>query len=200
MTRVITLVMTILVVSASAADAQSWDVSAMAGYTLPAELDQAARGVESTSVAGGINWQIATGRNFNPRWGAELLWGQQFASYNVESGGTTGTLFEMTIMQLQGNLLYSFAPTGSRLQPYVLAGLGSTFFSATDLQSETKFSMGFGGGVKMFVKDAIGIRGQFRYTPTFLNDSDATDFCDPFGFCQSVLGQFEITGGVTFRF
>jgi len=32
-----------------------------------------------------------------------------------------------------------------------------------------------------------------------LNDA-SSDFCDPFGFCQGSLKQFEILGGVVLRF
>jgi len=33
-----------------------------------------------------------------------------------------------------------------------------------------------------------------------LNDEGSGDFCDPFGFCQSWLNQFELGGGLSFRF
>jgi hypothetical protein len=33
-----------------------------------------------------------------------------------------------------------------------------------------------------------------------LNDEDAGRFCDPFGFCQGVLQQIELGGGVVVRF
>jgi hypothetical protein len=36
--------------------------------------------------------------------------------------------------------------------------------------------------------------------PTFLNDRDAADFYDPFGFCQGVLSQIEFAGGLAVRF
>jgi len=35
--------------------------------------------------------------------------------------------------------------------------------------------------------------------PTMLND-ESSDFCDPFGFCQGSLNQFEMTGGLVLRF
>jgi hypothetical protein len=40
----------------------------------------------------------------------------------------------------------------------------------------------------------------FRYKPTMLNDEDAADFCDPFGFCQGTLQQIEFAGGAVVRF
>jgi opacity protein-like surface antigen len=201
MRRIAAFVIAISAVSASVSSAQSsWDLSAMAGYALPVELDHVARGVDSTSIDGGPSWQFAVGRNFNRRWGVEVLWTEQFTGYSVESNGTSGRIFDMSILQLHGNLLYGFGAEGSRLQPYALVGLGSTFFTSPDLQDETKVSMGFGAGLKFFLRKEIGVRGQFRYKSHFLNDAQSTDFCDPFGFCQSTLGQFEFAGGVTFRF
>ena len=200
MMRAVVLVAVFTVACASTVSAQSWDVSAMIGYALPVELDQAARGVDATSIGPGFSWQFAVGRNFGPRWAAEVLWTEQFTSYRLESNGVNGELFKMSIMQLQGDVLYSFGASDAAIRPYALAGLGSTFFKATDLTSETKFAIGFGGGLKWFVRDEIALRGQLRYKTTFLNDSQSTDFCDPFGFCQSTLRQFELAGGVAFRF
>ena len=48
--------------------------------------------------------------------------------------------------------------------------------------------------------NAIGARASIRYTPTLLNDDDAADFCDPFGFCQGALQQIEIAVGAVVRF
>lgn len=201
MNRLVIFVIALIVFGASTAHAQSsWDISVMAGYALPVELDHATRGVDATTIDGGGSWQFAFGRNFNRRWGVEVLWTEQFTGYSVESNGEAGRIFDMSILQLNGNVLYQFGAEGSKLQPYALVGLGSTFFSARDLQDETKMSMGFGAGVKMFIRKELAVRGQFRYKSHFLNDARSTDFCDPFGFCQSTLGQFEFAGGVTFRF
>ena len=200
MSRVSVTAFVISIMFASTANAQTWDISAMAGYALPVELDHATRGVDQTSIGPGPSWQFAVGRNLGPRWGAEVFWTEQFTSYRVESGGTIGELFKISLIQLHGDLLYRFGASGSRLEPFALVGLGSTFFRATDLQNETKFSMGFGAGLKYFLRKEVAVRGQFRYKSTFLNDAQSTDFCDPFGFCQSTLGQFEFAGGVTFRF
>ena len=79
----------------------------------------------------------------------------------------------MTVRQLQGNVLYHFGDADARLRLFVFGGLGATFFSADDLESETKFSFGLGGGVKYFRWDAIGVRAHFRYKPTMLNDEEA---------------------------
>ena len=64
----------------------------------------------------------------------------------------------------------------------------------------TPRAFGLGGGVKYFPWNAIGARASIRYTPTLLNDDDAADFCDPFGFCQGALQQIEIAVGAVVRF
>jgi opacity protein-like surface antigen len=163
------------------------------------QFGDAVRGVDAAGVDGGWLWQFVAGRMFSEKWGAELLWTEQFSGYHIESGGNSGNLFTMSLLQLHGNLVYQFGAAGSRLRPFVFGGAGATFLSARDLQSEQKFSIGFGGGVKYFLWRDVAFRGQVRYKPTFLND-EGSDFCDPFGFCQSTLRQFEFAGGVTFRF
>ena len=181
------------------ASAQSWEISALTGYVPSVELENRTRDVDAASVSGGFLWQFIAGRMFSSRWGAEVLWTEQYSAYRLESGGNTGNLFDMSVLQLHGNVVYQFGRSGSRLQPFAFGGAGATFFSATDLQSEQKFSIGVGGGVKWFPWKDVALRGQLRYKPTFLDDKDS-DFCDPFGFCQSMLRQFEVAGGVTFRF
>ena len=85
----------------------------------------------------------------------------------------------MTVRQLHGNVLRNFGAGDARLRLFAFAGLGATFFSADDLESETKFSFGLGGGVKYFPWKAIGFRGHFRYKPTMLNDEDAGQLLRP---------------------
>ena len=73
-------------------------------------------------------------------------------------------------------------------------------FRSDDVPSETKFSLGFGGGVKYFFSRSVGVRGHIRYKPTMLNDTASGDFCDPFGFCQGTLQQVEFAAGAVLRF
>jgi opacity protein-like surface antigen len=106
----------------------------------------------------------------------------------------------MTVRQLHGNVVYRLGRADAKWQPFAFAGLGATFFSADTVESETKLSLDVGGGVKYFISQSIGARAQFRYKPTFLNDTSAGRFCDPFGFCQGVLHQLEFAAGAVVRF
>ena len=71
--------------------------------------------------------------------------------------------------------------------------------NSSGIDSEAKLSFDVGVGVKWLRWDRFGVRLQAEYTPTHLDDG-GSDFCDPFGFCQDWLSQFELTGGLMFRF
>jgi opacity protein-like surface antigen len=200
MTRVVALFVAIIVAAAAPARAQSWEMSVLAGYVPAVDLERQASEVDNVAVGGGFTWSFQAARFFTPHWGAEIVWSEQASSYDIEVDGTTADLFSFNLAQLHGNVVYQFGAGGSRVQPFAFGGLGATFFRATELPMETKFSIGVGGGVKIFPWSNVGFRGHLRYRPTFLDDEDAEDFCDPFGFCQSSLRQFEFAGGVTFRF
>ena len=118
----------------------------------------------------------------------------------VGTNAGSADLFRMTIRQLHGDVVYHFRSADARLRPFVFGGLGATFLSAGELESETKLSFGLGAGIKYFRGDSVGIRAHCRYKPTMLKDEGAADFCDPFGFCQGILQQIELAGGVVVRF
>ena len=105
----------------------------------------------------------------------------------------------MTVRQVHGNVVYRLGRADAKWQPFVFGGLGATFFTADTVESETKFSLDVGGGMKFFLSRMIGARAHVRYKPTFINDS-SDSFCDPFGFCQGVLHQIELSAAVVLRF
>lgn len=180
--------------------AQSWEFSGLAGYTPSSALDRRARELQELDISGGFTWGIQAARFFGPRWGVEGLWTQQSSALRIGTRAGAANLFTMTVGQLHGNGVYRFADADARVQPFVFAGLGATFFQADDVPSETKLSLGFGGGIKYFFSESVGVRGHFRYKPTMLDDTDSGDFCDPFGFCQGTLQQFEFIAGAVVRF
>jgi opacity protein-like surface antigen len=182
------------------AKAQSWEVSGLAAFTPSAGLDNRAPELDELNIGGGFTWGVQGALLFGPRWGAEVLLTQQGSALTVGTDAGSTDLFTMTIRQLHGDMLYHFGAANARLRPFVFGGFGATFFSADDLDSETKFSFGLGAGIKYFRWEAIGVRAHFRYKPTMLNDEDAADFCDPFGFCQGTLQQIEFAGGAVVRF
>jgi len=183
----------------SPADAQSWEASGLFGFTPSAAIDQRASELTDAGIRGGVTWGLQGARFLTPSLGAEVLWTQQASAFEVGTSDGKADLFAMTVRQLHGNVVYRLGRADAKWQPFVFGGLGATFFSADAVESETKFSLDAGGGVKFFLSRLIGARAHVRYTPTFINDPSDT-FCDPFGFCQGVLHQIEFSGAVVLRF
>jgi opacity protein-like surface antigen len=189
----------VLVMSRSAV-AQTFEVSGLAGYTPSVEIDRRARELDQLDLTGGFTWGVQVGVRFTPRWGAEVLWMQQSTALELGTSAGATDLFTATATQLHGNVVYQFGAADARMQPFVFGGLGATFFDADDVLPETKFSLGFGAGIKYFPWRRVGVRGHFRYKPTMVGDDSDGDFCDPFGFCQGSLQQIEIAAGAVVRF
>jgi opacity protein-like surface antigen len=197
---VLALLIAVGVAAPLPAQAQAWEVSGFIGVTPSADLDRLASGLDQLSIRNGFTWGAQAARLFTPHWAGEAMWTEQSSALEIGTADGTADLFNITIGQVQGNAVYHFGRADARLRPFAFAGIGATFFRADDIPSETKFSWGIGGGIKYFAWENLGLRGHFRYKPVMLNDEDAGDFCDPFGFCQGTLQQIEFAAGAVVRF
>jgi hypothetical protein len=179
--------------------AQSFEITPLVGYTTAGDIENKAPTIRSLQIDGAFTWGLQAGHFFNPHLGVEASWARQESALTLSTSSGSAKLFDLDVGQLHGSVVYQLGGEGARLRPFLLAGLGATFFSATDLESEAKLSWALGAGLKWFPAGAFGARLQARYNPTRLNDA-ASDFCDPFGFCQGWLHQFELMGGIAVRF
>ena len=178
----------------------SMELGGFGGYTPSVTLDEHAAVLTDLKLRGEFTWGIQGTRFFTPNWGAEIVFTQQASALETVTDAGAADLYRIGIAQLHANLVYQFGVDQARLRPFVFGGAGATFFSARDLESSTKASFGFGGGVKYFPWQTVGLRGQLRYKPTWLNDDPDAAICDPFGFCQGWLMPIELTAGVSIRF
>jgi len=179
--------------------AQRNEIALLGGYTTAGDIDMKAVGIQALEVKGSFTWGVEAGRFFSDHIGLEASWSQQQSALRIGTAGGSADLFDMKLRLLQGSFVYRFGGTDAALRPFVLAGLGATFLSATDLESETKLSWAAGAGLAWLPSRRLGARLQARYAPTVLGDS-SSDVCDPFGFCQGTLHQFELMGGLVLRF
>jgi opacity protein-like surface antigen len=136
-----------------------WTVSPYVQFPFAGNLEGAATGL---GIAGGYNW--------NSRIGLE-------ADFSVVPTVTEGVLvnFDATTWNLTGNVLYHFRAQRERWTPFVVAGLGighgSTDLVADDPllrqfganDSTTGLVTNLGGGVKYYLNDRFGLRGDLRY-------------------------------------
>ena len=194
------LALFLVAITGAAASAQSWELSGLAGFTPAAELDRHARELDGLHLRGGFTFGVQTARFFTPHWGAEVVFTQQRSGLEADTAGGPVEFYRISLAQVHANVVYQFGAGTARLRPFVFGGAGATFFDARDLDRASKASFGIGGGVKYFPWSSIGLRGQFRYKPVWLNDDPESDLCAPFGFCQSWLWPMEIAAGVVIRF
>jgi hypothetical protein len=108
-----------------------------------------------------------------------------------------------------GNYLFHFKEREATLRPFLLVGLGASSLTTdrSGVQGTTRFTFAVGGGAKYHISKHIALRGQLRYSPTYLTTTSNGGFwCDPFwGGCWVVgndhyLNAFDMTGGITLRF
>ena len=199
-TRVGSFALLLLSIAVPASAQSSIELSGLAGVTPAVSLEQHALNLTDLRLRGGFTWGIQGAQFFTPHWGAEIVFTQQGSALEAVTPAGTGDLYRITLSQLHANAVYQFGDRDATWRPFVFGGAGATFFAARDLESATKASFGLGGGIKYFPWKTIGLRGQFRYKPTLLNDDPDAPLCEPFGFCQQYLRPIEITAGVTIRF
>ena len=195
------LLLVALLLSAAPATAQTFEVTPFTsvGYVTAAGIDKTATGVQDLDVSGGYTWGGDLAFFTSQRLGFQLMWARQSTDLTIANATNTGRLFDMKIDQLLVNAVYQLGDASATIRPFVFGGLGGSTLSAVDIERETKLAWTLGGGVKWFPLKIIGARAHVRYRPTRLNASSSS-VCDPFGFCQDSLQQFEFAGGLILRF
>lgn len=144
-----------------------------------------------------------------------FLWNTQESNLELKgAGGGIGKVevTDMKVRNYHGIFTYNFGDSRDSMRPYIFGGLGATQFSPGDIMEfsvdgSTKFSSTWGGGVKFFASDNIGINLGARWTPTYIKSDPGGIWCSPYwpGACWVVpnpdyANQLEFTGGVTLRF
>lgn len=188
-----------LLLMAPSAWAQKTELALLGGWTSSAEIENKAAGIEELRLKSGLTLGGAVTHFLSPHVGAEISFAQQQSALNLTTATGEADLFDVNIGQLHGSFVYQFGVEEARVRPFLFAGLGATFLSASYLESETKLAWSAGAGVRWFPGKKTGVRMHVRYNPTRLNDADS-DYCDPFGFCQDSLKQFELMAGLVLRF
>ncbi len=146
--------------AAGPVEAGHWTVSPYVAFPFAGDLEGAATGL---GVAGGYNW--------NSRIGIE-------ADLAVVPTLTEGVLvnFDATTWNLTGNVLYHFFAQRERWTPFVVGGIGIGHGSTDDFQpndpilqqfgatdSSTGLVTNLGAGVKYYLNERYGLRGDLRY-------------------------------------
>jgi hypothetical protein len=107
----------------------------------------------------------------------------------------------ISVDQWHGGALQEFSDGAVR--PFLTSIFGLTRYAA-DFDSEIRFALGAGGGVKLFASPHVGLRLDSRVIATFIDASGNAFACTP-GACLialhvNVAWQMEFSAGVVFKF
>jgi opacity protein-like surface antigen len=167
-----------------------------------------------------ISWGLRVGFLVTPNAEVGFLFNQQFSALEVggtsavPGGPTTIELGDETVSNYHGYFAYNFGELNAKVRPYLMGGLGATQYGEVDASLGTqqrqiggtsRFSTTFGGGLKIQPNPRVGFRLEGRFTPTYIKSDAVGWWCDPFWGCYVVsnaqyANQFDLAGGITFRF
>jgi hypothetical protein len=124
---------------------------------------------------------------------------------------------DLTISTYHAVFTYNFLAEGARLRPYAVFGLGATNYGSVAYEvngvqyttsSATPFSWTVGTGVKYFLNPSLGFRAGVQLIPSYIRKDSEGWWCDPnantgcfvVNSGPQYASQFDISGGVIFRF
>ena len=139
---------------------------------------------------------------------------QQFSTLELKGAGQLPTIdaTDMTVNNYHGVFTYNWGFSDSMIRPFAFGGLGATHYAPDDIMgrsvdSATRFSTTWGGGVKVYANDRIGFNFTGRWVPTYINSDPAGIWCSPYwpfgcwvASSANFSNQFELGGGVNIRF
>jgi opacity protein-like surface antigen len=190
--------------------AQNFEITAQVGGQINGGYDLSTAVFHRIEVANAVNYGITTGYLLGEHYGIEFQWNHNSADTRGQAIGGISSLklFSLNQNQYMGNFLFHLTSKEARMRPFIFFGLGANALDASvsGVSGSTRFAYALGAGAKYNVSRHLGLRGQFRWAPTYLTTTNGGYWCDPiWGGCWAVgnshyLHEFDITGGVTLRF
>jgi hypothetical protein len=203
-----------LVCSTSWAQNQRVEISGTAGYTFsngvsgPNTLVPGVGTFNSISPTDAFSWGARIGFNVNPHFEIGFLFNDQASTLQL-GGPINYKVGDESIYNYHGYFAFNFEDPHAAVRPYIFGGLGATDYGSIstglgNFNGNSRFSTTWGAGVKAWVSQSVGLRAEFRWTPTYITTNSAGWWCGYYG-CYLVgnaqySNQYELAGGIIFRF
>ena len=194
----------------SGASAQNFELTGHLGGQFNGGLDLSTSLFHRIEVGNSMNYGITAGYLMGERFGLEFQWNRTHSDTVAQplSGATGVKLFNLNQDQYMGNFVFHFTDRESKLRPFAFVGLGASDLSPNrgSTTGATRFAAALGAGAKYNLSRHLGLRGQAKWSPTYITTTDGGYWCDPFwGGCWVVgeshyFHEFDISGGITLRF
>ena len=194
----------------TSAFSQNVELTGYVGGQFNGGLDLSTSLFRRIEVENSMNYGLSAGYLVGEHYGVEFQWNHSKADTFAQpaGGGSDIKVFALNQDQYMGNFLFHFTDREAKLRPFAFFGLGASHLSPdrSGVDSTTRFAFSLGGGAKYNISKHFALRGQAKWSPTYITTTDGGYWCDPFwGGCWVVgndhyLHEFDITGGITFRF
>jgi hypothetical protein len=194
----------------TSAFSQNVELTGYVGGQFNGGLDLSTSLFRRIEVENSTNYGLSAGYLVGEHYGVEFQWNHSKADTFAQpaGGGSDIKVFALNQDQYMGNFLFHFTDREAKLRPFAFFGSGASHLSPdrSGVDSTTRFAFSLGGGAKYNIGKHFGLRGQAKWSPTYITTTDGGYWCDPFwGGCWVVgndhyLHEFDVSGGITFRF
>src|SRR5262245_10201701 len=156
--------------------AQNFEVTGHVGYQVNGGLDLSTSFFDRIEVHNSANYGATAGYLFGDLFGAEFQWNHTRGNTFAEplGSGQSVKVFTLNQNQYMGNFLFHFAGRESKLRPFAFVGLGASSLSTnrSGVSGATRFAFALGGGAKYNISRHFGLRGQAKWSPTYLTTTN----------------------------
>lgn len=211
MRRLALILLVLLTLSTTATWAQQstrFEITPFFGHRFGGSFDDVSTGgAASLSIRDSSAYGLSFGVLFPPEAELEIIWSRQNTQLRSESFlGPTQNGLDLTVDTYHVGGLYLFNEDVKRVQGFFSFSAGLTrFVPPGGFNSENRFSVSAGIGVKFFPTRHVGLRLHLRVIPTYFSSNGTSVFCSSAGVCHIVVSgdfivQAELAGGVIFAF
>jgi hypothetical protein len=185
------------------AQAQSFEITPITGYTFPAGFNV---GGGRAQLEDGQNWGGNLGFSPNSFVEVELSYSYMATrawTNRIPGAANVDTRVQIHYAMIGANRLFPVSEKATFFAGGKM-GTGTLAFPNGDYRSQTRFSVGFQGGVKYYASERIGIRAQANLMFPIISSGASLWWSPGGGTAVGVTGwspivQFGFTGGLIFR-
>lgn len=211
-----------LMAFAPVADAQSqgFEITPTVGFRFSSSLSsgQTYDGyyIDSVNIPGKVSYGLSVEFPIQRELNVEAIWSRQASRIDVTGkpvvpgvGWSTTTVADLAVDTIQAGVLWQSGRTRDRVRGYFDVLFGATILSpsksSVPMSTLTRFSASFGGGVKLYMNEHLGLRAGVRYMPVYINSKLSYTSCHPYWGCYgyyntTYLHQVDASAGLILRF
>lgn len=184
---------------------QTLELTPIFGYTFGGRFDyEEGEEEETIKISDASSYGFRLGYNLNDESQIEFMYSRQETEITGGDLFPKDALFDLNVnyYHIGGTLLWN---RGNGLEPYFTGTMGLTHFDpeGSGVDSEARFSMGFGGGVRVFPLERLGLYTGARGLVTFVN-SEIEAYSNSEGTYVKIeadaVWQFQVYAGLIFAF